>query len=260
MKRLTSRRGYVEFQDVTFSYPGAEEPALTNISFSAKPGEVTAIIGGTGSGKSTLVNLIPALLRHGQRPHPGGRRGCARDGAGGICAPRSALCRKRRCCSPERSPRISAMARKMLRTKRSGTRPRWRRPVNSSRKCRMALIRSIAQGGTNVSGGQKQRLSIARALVRKPEIYVFDDSFSALDFKTDAKLRAALKGRDARCDCASSWPSGSAPSWTRTRSSSWTRGAWPASAPIEELMRTCEVYREIVSSQLSMEEIAEGIA
>src|SRR6266568_4084841 len=174
VKRADAQRGYVEFQNVTFSYPGAEEPALCDISFQARPGEVTAIIGGTGSGKSTLISLIPRFYD---------------VDSGTVCVDGVDV---REMSQEHLRAKIGFVPQKAVLF--SGTvtgNIRYGKEDASEEEIRYAA--EIAQGGTNVSGGQKQRLSIARALIRRPEIYVFDDSFSALDFKTDAKLRAALK-------------------------------------------------------------------
>ncbi|MCX7951047.1 MAG: ABC transporter ATP-binding protein/permease, partial [Clostridiales bacterium] len=185
-------RGYIEFRDVTFSYHGAEEPALKNISFSAKPGEVTAIIGSTGSGKSTLVNLIP-------RFYDVDSGSILIDGVDVREMTQETL-RKKIGFVPQKAILFSGTIKENI---RFGKEDATDEEIRHAAKVAQALEfiegmdggfdHEISQGGTNVSGGQKQRLSIARALVRKPEIYIFDDSFSALDFKTDAKLRAELK-------------------------------------------------------------------
>lgn len=191
-KTVRELRGLVEFKNVTFSYHGAEQPALNDISFTAKPGEVTAIIGGTGSGKSSLVNLIPRFYD---------------VDSGSVLVDGLDV---REISQGELREKIGLVPQKAVLF--SGTiadNIRYGKPDASGEEIREAaeVARAagfiaemkdgfetlIAQGGTNLSGGQKQRLSIARALVRRPEIYIFDDSFSALDFKTDAELREALK-------------------------------------------------------------------
>ena len=136
VKETTKKRGYVEFQNVTFSYQAAEKPALTDISFRAAPGEVTAIIGGTGSGKSTLVNLIPRFYDVGFSLTERILVRCRRN----SCAQRSVLCRRRPTCLPEPLTRIFAMVKKRRRRRRSGTQPTSRRPLNSFQKCLMVLI------------------------------------------------------------------------------------------------------------------------
>src|SRR6266446_4453124 len=192
VKRAEDIRGYVEFQDVTFSYPGAEEPALSHISFSAVPGEVSAIIGGTGAGKSTLVSLIPRFY-----DVDGGS--ILVDGVDVRDMSQEHL-RAKIGFVPQKAVLFSGTIAGNIRYgKQDATDEEVRHAADIAQASDFiegmhdGFDSVIAQGGTNVSGGQKQRLSIARALVRKPEIYVFDDSFSALDFKTDAKLRAALK-------------------------------------------------------------------
>jgi len=192
VKRADEMRGYVEFDDVTFSYPGAEEPALSHISFSARPGEVTAIIGGTGAGKSTLVSLIPRFY-----DIDSGR--ILVDGVDVREMSQEHL-RSKIGFVPQKAVLFSGTIAENIRYgKEDATEEEIQHAADVAQasefieKMEYGFDSVIAQGGTNVSGGQKQRLSIARALVRKPEIYIFDDTFSALDFKTDAKLRAALK-------------------------------------------------------------------
>lgn len=251
-------RGYVEFQDVTFSYAGAEEPALSHISFNAAPGEVTAIIGGTGAGKSSLVNLIPRFydvdsglvlvdgvdIREMAQEHLRAKIGFV----------------------PQKAVLFSGTIADNIRYgKEDATDEEIRHAADIAQA--MDFIENmpdgfdfmIAQGGTNVSGGQKQRLSIARALVRKPEIYVFDDSFSALDFKTDARLRAALKDetRDATVLIVAQRVG---TVMDADRIIVLDEGHIAGIGTHRELMRTSDVYREIVSSQLSSAEIEEGIA
>src|SRR5713226_2671944 len=258
VKRAEDTSGYVEFQDVTFSYPGAEEPALSHFSFKATPGEVTAIIGGTGSGKSTLVNLIPRFY-----DVDSGR--VLVDGVDVREMSQEHL-RAKIGFVPQKAVLFSGTIAENI---------RFGKEVASEAEVRHAAEVAqasefiedmqdkfdsvIAQGGTNVSGGQKQRLSIARALVRKPEIYVFDDSFSALDFKTDAKLRAALKQEtlDATVLIISQRVS---TVMNADQIIVLDEGHMVGIGTHRALIETCEVYREIVSSQLSSEEIAEEIA
>src|SRR5579871_719384 len=186
-----AQHGYVEFQHVTFSYPGAEEPALSDISFRASPGEVTAIIGGTGSGKSTLVSLIPRFYDVDE-----GR--VLVDGVD-VREMTQADLRARLGFVPQRAVLFSGTIADNIRFGKADATDEEVRHAASIAQATEFIAElpqgfdsPIAQGGANVSGGQKQRLAIARALVRKPEIYAFDDSFSALDFATDARLRAAL--------------------------------------------------------------------
>ena len=186
------RRGFVEFRDVTFKYPGAEQPVLSDISFSVKPGEITAIIGGTGSGKSTLINLIPRFYDIEQGS-------ILIDGVD-IREMTQASLRARIGLVPQKTVLFSGTVKENIGYGRvAPTYEEVRCAADTAQATEFILTMEegfnsvIAQGGTNISGGQKQRLSIARALIRRPEIYIFDDSFSALDFKTDARLRAALK-------------------------------------------------------------------
>lgn len=249
-----SIRGYLEFQDVTFSYPGAEHPAISHISFSAKPGEVTAIIGGTGSGKSTLINLIPRFydVDHGS---------ILVDGVDVREMAQETL-RKKIGFVPQKAVLFTgAIAENIRYGKEDATDEELRQAADTAQatefisEMKDGFDSPIAQGGTNVSGGQKQRLSIARALVRQPEIFIFDDSFSALDFKTDAKLRAALRKETA----------GSTVIIVAQRVSTvmdadriivLDDGKIAGIGNHKKLLNECEVYREIVTSQFSEEEIA----
>src|SRR5262249_48293020 len=176
-----NQRGHVEFQNVTFQYPGAEEPALTGVSFTALPGEVTAIIGGTGSGKSTLAGLIPRFydVNHGR---------VLVDGVD-VREMTQADLRARIGFVPHKAVLCTGTVAANI---RYGREDATHDDVHHAATVAQAIEfidamperfdSPIAQGGTNLSGGQKQRLSIARALVRKPDVYVFDDSFSALDY------------------------------------------------------------------------------
>ncbi len=184
--------GVVEFQDVTFSYPGAECPAVHKISFTAKPGETTAIIGGTGSGKSTLVQLILRIY-----DVTGGA--VLVDGVDVRDMPQEVL-RAKIGYVPQKTVLFSGSVREnILYGKEDASLEEIEHATDVAqagdfiRSMEGGFDADVSQGGLNLSGGQKQRLSIARALIRRPEIYIFDDSFSALDFKTDARLRRALK-------------------------------------------------------------------
>jgi ATP-binding cassette subfamily B protein len=253
--QLPARKtGLVEFRDVTFNYPGAEEPAITDISFTANPGEVVAIIGGTGSGKSTLLNLIPRFydvasgavlvdgidLRDMSQEELRSRIGLVSQQAvlfSGTVADNIRFGKDDATDEEVRRAADTAQAMEFISTMKDG------------------FDSPISQGGTNLSGGQKQRLAIARALVRKPRIYLFDDSFSALDFKTDARLRAALKRETA----------GATKIIVAQRVSTvldadkiivLDEGRIVGMGKHRELLRTSEIYREIVASQLSEEEVA----
>lgn len=248
------QRGFVEFRDVTFSYPGAEEPAVKNISFSAKPGEITAIIGGTGSGKSTLINLIPRFydVDSGE---------ILIDGVDAMEMQQEEL-RAKIGFVPQKALLFSGSISDNIRFgKEEATEKEIRHAAEIAQvtgfvaEMKDGFDSVIAQGGTNVSGGQKQRLSIARALVRKPEIYVFDDSFSALDFKTDARLRAALK-KEIKASTVFIVAQRVNTVMDADRIIVLEDGKIAGIGSHRELMRTCGVYREIVASQLSEEELA----
>ena len=254
VKQAEGQRGYVEFQDVTFSYPGAEEPALSHITFKAAPGEVTAIIGGTGAGKSTLISLIPRFydIDSGH---------ILVDGVD-ISEMSQEYLRSKIGFVPQKAVLFSGSIRDNIRYgKEDASEEEIRHAAEVAQASEFisgmkdGFDSVIAQGGTNVSGGQKQRLSIARALVRRPEIYIFDDSFSALDFKTDAKLRAALKKEISEATVIIvAQRVGTV--MDADRIIVLDEGRVAGMGTHKELMTTCEVYREIVSSQLSEEEIA----
>ncbi len=245
--------GVIEFKNVSFSYPGAEEPVLHDVSFVAKPGETTAFIGATGSGKSTLINLVPRfydvtegsilldgkdirdIAQHDLREQIGyvPQKGILFSGT-----IESNLSYGKKDASEKEILEAAtiAQAKEFIDLKPEG------------------MKSGIAQGGTNVSGGQKQRLSIARALATKPQIYIFDDSFSALDFKTDAKLRAELKKNVTNATVL----------LVAQRISTimhaeqiivLDEGHVVGKGTHQELLKTCEVYKEIALSQLSKEEL-----
>jgi len=254
VQQADQQRGYVEFQDVTFSYPGAEEPAISNISFRAYPGKVTAIIGGTGSGKSTLISLIPRFydVDSGE---------VLVDGVD-VRAMTQEHLRAKIGFVPQKAVLFTGtMAQNIRYGKEDASEEEIQHAADTAQATEFIADMKdgfesvIAQGGTNVSGGQKQRLSIARALVRRPEIYVFDDSFSALDFKTDARLRAALKKEthDATVFIVAQRVS---TVMDADQIIVLDEGRIAGIGNHRELMETCKVYYEIVSSQLSLEEIA----
>lgn len=244
----------VEFRDVEFTYPGAEAPVLQGISFELRPGRVTALIGSTGSGKSTLVGLIPRLF----------------DVTGGAVLVDGVDVRdldpdvlwSKIGLVPQRPYLFSGTVASNLRYGKADATEEelWEalRIAQASdfvAKTDLGLESPVAQGGTNVSGGQRQRLSIARALVRKPEVYVFDDAFSALDVATDARLRAALVPQTADA----------AVLIVAQRVSTITEadeilvledGRIVGRGTHEELLASCDTYAEIVSSQLSAQEAA----
>ena len=246
--------GVVSFQDTEFTYPGAESPVLRKITFSAEPGQTTAIIGSTGAGKSTLISLIPRLF----------------DATGGSVSVDGVEVRE---CDPELLwSRIGLVPQKALLF--SGTvasNLRYGKPDATDEELWRALrvaqaedfVREMAgqleapisQGGTNVSGGQRQRLSIARALVKRPEIYVFDDSFSALDVATDARLRAALRRETAEAAVIIVGQR-VATIADADKIVVLEHGEIVGYGTHEELLASCPTYVEIVDSQLSAEEAA----
>lgn len=247
-------KGHVEFKDVTFSYHGAEEPALRNISFKANPGEVTAIIGSTGSGKSTLINLIP-------RFYDMDRGSILIDGVDVREMSQESL-RARIGYVPQQAALFSGSITANI---SFGNDQAGEEEIKHAAEVAQAMEfienldggfdHQIAQGGINVSGGQKQRLSIARALVKNPEVYIFDDSFSALDFKTDARLRAALK-KEVTDATIIMVVQRVGTVMDADRIIVLDKGQIAGMGTHRELLKTCQVYREIVSSQLSEEELA----
>lgn len=253
-QKAEEKRGYVAFKDIIFSYPGAEEPAISNISFAASPGEVTAIIGGTGSGKTTLISLIPRFydIDSGNILVDGVdiREMAQKDLRAKIgFVPQTAVLFTGTIAENIRYGNENASDEEVKHAAEVAQASEF----ISGMKDGYASV--IAQGGTNVSGGQKQRLSIARALVRKPEIYIFDDSFSALDFKTDARLRAALRKETADSTVIIVAQRVSTV-MDADRIIVLDNGRIVGMGKHRTLLNTCEVYREIVSSQLSEEEIA----
>lgn len=247
-------KGVVEFDRVTFAYPGADEPVLQDISFTARPGETTAIIGSTGAGKSTLINLVPRLF-----DATGGR--VLVDGVD-VRDLREADLWDRIGLVPQRPYLFSGTIESNLRYGRPDATDEemWHALRVAQAEDFVAadedgLGRAIAQGGTNVSGGQRQRLAIARALVKRPSVYIFDDSFSALDVTTDARLRAALEPetREATVIVVAQRVS-------TIRNAQQIivldDGRIVGRGTHDELLASNETYQEIVESQLSAEEAA----
>ena len=244
----------IELRDVTFTYPGAEDPVLANVSFTLTPGRTTAIIGSTGSGKSTLVNLIPRLydVSSGE---------VLVDGVDVRHLDPDALW-SRIGLVPQKPYLFSGtVASNLLYGRPDATQEQmWEalriaQAADFVEKLDGGLAAHIAQGGTNVSGGQRQRLSIARALVKEPAIYVFDDSFSALDVATDARLRVALAAetRDAAVLIVAQRVS------TITGADLilvLDEGRLVATGTHQTLLTASETYREIVTSQLGSEAAA----
>ncbi len=247
-------RGKVEFRDVCFKYPDAEECMLSKVNFVAEPGKVTAVVGGTGSGKSTLINLIPRFFdaTEGQ---------VLIDGVDIKNMSQHDL-RERIGYVPQKGVLFSGTIESNLRYGRDdATEDELKDAAETAQALDFILEKAegfsseIAQGGTNVSGGQKQRLSIARALVKKPEIYIFDDTFSALDFKTDAMLRRALaKKTDGATMLIVAQRIGTI--MHADKIIVLDEGEVVGIGRHEDLLKDCEVYRQIATSQLSAEELA----
>lgn len=249
----SSYHGLLEFRNVSFRYPNAQEDVLSDISFTAKPGETTAIIGSTGSGKSTLINLIPRFY----------------DATGGtILLNGTDITKMKQHTLREKLGLIPQKGTLFTGTIESNI--RFGAPKASEEEVKLAARIAqaeafiddkpegyeapISEGGTNVSGGQKQRLSIARAIAKKPELYIFDDSFSALDYKTDARLRKTLKEELSESTILI----------VAQRISTIMNaeqilvlddGRIVGKGTHKELLKNCEVYQQIASSQLSEEEL-----
>jgi ATP-binding cassette subfamily B multidrug efflux pump len=251
---IAEPRGVVEFRDVEFRYPGAEEPVLCNISFTARPGQTTAIVGGTGSGKSTLVNLIP-------RFYDVTSGAVLLDGVDIRHLRQEDLWRQIGLV-PQRAFLFSGSVASNLRYgDESATEAEmWHalavaQAEDFVREKPEGLEAEIDQGGTNVSGGQRQRLAIARAVAKRPTVYIFDDSFSALDFKTDQQLRAALK-RETRQATVIIVAQRVGTIMHADQIVALDAGQIVGVGTHEQLMECCETYREIVYSQLTREEVA----
>ena len=252
-KHFTDPKGLLEFKDVCFAYPGAEDNVLTDISFTAKPGETTAFIGSTGSGKSTVANLIP-------RFYDVSCGSVTIDGIDVRDVTRHDL-REQVGYVPQKSVLFSGTIASNLRLgDEDATDAQMEKAAEEAQamefisKNPKGLDASISQGGANVSGGQKQRLSIARALVKDPNIYVFDDSFSALDFKTDATLREAIK-EQTKDKTVLIIAQRVGTIMDAQQIIVLDEGKIVGKGTHKELMQTCEAYREIALSQLSEEEL-----
>lgn len=252
-QKAKEKKGLVEFKNVSFAYPKSSEPVLCDINFSALPGETTAIVGGTGSGKSTLVNLIPRFYD-------------PTDGeilVDGINVKNLALedLYKKIGYVPQRAVLFSGTVEGNIKYGApSASELIVRNAAETAQATEFIKLlpdkfeNNVAQGGANVSGGQKQRLSIARAIARDPEIYIFDDSFSALDFKTDASLRRALKKQTAE-KTVIIVAQRIATVLDADQIVVLDDGKIDNIGTHHELLKTSKVYREIASSQLSEEEL-----
>ena len=250
----TGWHGTVVFEDVSFSYSGAKEHAISHISFTAEPGKTTAIIGSTGCGKSTLLNLIPRFydVTEGKITLDGIdirdiKQKKLRDLIGYV---------------PQKGILFSGTIASNLKFARNVTEENMKKAAHIAQAENFILEKEdqyespIAQGGTNVSGGQKQRLSIARAIAKNPKVFLFDDSFSALDYKTDVVLRKALTEEitDATVIIVAQRIS------TILHAEQilvLEEGKIVGKGTHSELMKTCETYQEIAKSQLSEQELQE---
>jgi ATP-binding cassette subfamily B protein len=246
-------RGEIEFHHVDFKYPGAQENVLEDINFIAKPGTMTAIIGTTGSGKSTLVSLIPRFY-----DVTGGQ--ILLDGID-IRNLYLAELRSQIGFVPQKSMLFSGDIEENIRYgKEDALESEIMKALEVSQIMNLVeespegLKRPISQGGMNVSGGQRQRLAIARALVRKAPIYIFDDSFSAIDYKTDRAIRSALK-KYAADSVIFLVTQRVAPIRNAEQIIVLHEGQVVGIGMHEQLMKTCEVYRDIALSQLKQEEL-----
>jgi ATP-binding cassette subfamily B multidrug efflux pump len=247
-------KGVVEFKNVCFRYNGAEENMLKNISFKAQPGQITAIIGPTGSGKTTLVNLIPRFydVTEGQVYVEGVDvrevlQHDLRDKIGYV--PQESLLFSGTIESNLKYANQDASVEDMMKVSEIAQAMEFIKEKDDGFKS------EISQGGSNVSGGQKQRLSIARALIKNPEIYIFDDSFSALDFKTEAELKKALE-HDARDKTIIIIAQRIATIMKAEQIIVLDEGRIVGIGTHDELMENCNTYQEIALSQLSKEELA----
>ena len=250
-----TKKGYVVFDHVSFAYPGAEEDVLHDISFTAKPGQTTAFIGSTCSGKSTLINLVPRFYDVSDGH-------VSVDGVDVRDVSQKDL-RERIGYVPQKGVLFSGTIASNLRyAKEDASDEELKEASRIAQALEFIETKpeqyetAISQGGTNVSGGQKQRLSIARALVKQPEIFIFDDSFSALDFKTDAKLRKEL---NQLCEKTKATVLVVAQRISSIMHADQIivldQGHVKGIGTHEELMKSCVVYQEIAYSQLSKEEL-----
>nr|WP_242589846.1 multidrug efflux ABC transporter subunit EfrA [Enterococcus sp. DIV0660C] len=251
----TKTKGFVEFKDVTFAYPGhAQEPVIRNVSFTASPGETVAFIGSTGSGKSTLIQLIPRFydVSEGEILIDGVdvrdyRLSALRDKIGFI---------------PQKALLFTGTIAENLRYGKEDATDEEMKAAADIAQATDFISRKpdgfnehLSEGGSNFSGGQKQRLAIARAIIRRPEIYIFDDSFSALDYQTDAKLRARLK-KETTESTVLIVAQRVGTIMHADKIVVLNEGEVVGMGTHRELLETCPIYYDIAASQLSKEELA----
>lgn len=247
------QKGVVEFKDVTFAYPGAEEPVLKDISFTAKPGETTAIIGSTGSGKSTLINLIPRFYDT--------TKGSVTVDGQDIKDVKLTDLRDKIGYVPQKGMLFSgtiksniAFANEDLPMEKIEKAAEIAHATEFINEKPNKYDTHISQGGTNVSGGQRQRLSIARAIANEPEVLIFDDSFSALDFKTDIAVRKALS-ENIKNSTILIVAQRISTVLNAEQILVLDNGKIVGKGTHKELLKNCQVYRDIAESQLSKEEL-----
>ena len=252
----TEEKGTVEFKNVSFKYPDATSYVIENISFKANKGETVAFIGSTGSGKSTLINLVP-------RFYDATEGEVLIDGVN-VKKYKETYLRNKIGYVPQKAVMFTGTVRSNVAYGDNGKGKISEEKIDKAIEVAMAkdfvgkmengIDSHMARGGTNVSGGQKQRLSIARAIARDPEIYIFDDSFSALDYKTDATLRAKLKKytKDATSLIVAQRIGTII---NADKIVVLDKGKCVGIGTHKELLENCEVYKEIALSQLSKEEL-----
>ena len=251
-----SKKGLVEFNHVSFAYPGASEPVLKDIDFVAKPGQTTAFIGSTGSGKSTLINLVPRFYEVSE--------GSIKVAGVDVRDMTQHELRNHIGLVPQKGNLFSGTIRSNLKYGAPEATDEELEEVIRVAQAKEFIDQKeerfdmeISQGGTNVSGGQKQRLAIARAIAKNPDIYIFDDSFSALDFKTDAKLRQELNQLVKKTKSTVLLVGQRIASiMDADQIIVLDEGRIVGKGTHDELMKSCQVYQEIAYSQLSKEELS----
>nr|WP_153830358.1 multidrug efflux ABC transporter subunit EfrA [Enterococcus mundtii] len=251
----TKTKGYIEFKNVTFAYPGhSQEPVIRNVSFTASPGETVAFIGSTGSGKSTLIQLIPRFydVTHGE---------ILIDGVD-VRKYKLSKLRQKIGFIPQKALLFTGTIAENLRYgKEDATQEEMERAADIAQATDFISKKAdgydehLSEGGANFSGGQKQRLAIARAIIRRPEIYIFDDSFSALDYQTDAKLRARLK-KETTESTVLIVAQRVGTIMHADKIIVLNEGEVVGMGTHRELLENCPIYYDIAASQLSKEELA----